>query len=360
MGQHTGDQFSPGTATKFDVVMTEPVRPTISIALCTYNGETYLPTQWQSLLDQHQYPDEVVICDDCSTDGTIALLRQLAAEAPFPVRILENSAQLGYNKNFERALSECTGELIFICDQDDYWFPEKISAMTAYMTAHPTLQLAFCDAWVTDENLEGRQIRFWERVNFDANVRQRWNDGETMEVMLDGNRVMGCASVLRRSFLKTVLPIPEAIPGYIYDGWLALVGAADNTIAFIDQPLQLYRTHMQQQVGVREQPPQEQVRVRDRFGRDRAKKLAPLQKKKDQLDTIHQLLSARVALNSPGLVQLRRRLAHFTMRSCLPQNRLARLIPVLTGLSLGNYNRYAEAAANWYAPYLAAFGDLFE
>jgi glycosyltransferase involved in cell wall biosynthesis len=340
--------------------MTEPVRPTISIALCTYNGETYLPTQWQSLLDQQQYPDEIVICDDRSTDGTAALLRQLAAEAPFPVRILENQTQLGYNKNFERALSECTGDLIFICDQDDYWFPEKISSMTSYMVDHPALQLAFCDAWVTDEELQGRQIRFWERVNFDADVRQRWNDGETMEVMLDGNRVMGCASVLRRSFLKTVLPIPEAIPGYIYDGWLALVGAADNTIAFIDQPLQLYRTHVQQQVGVREQPPQEQIRVRDRFGRDRSKKLAPLLKKKDQLDAINQLLSARVARNAPGLVQLRRRLAHFTMRSCLPQNRFARLVPILTGLSHGNYNRYAEAAANWYAPYLAAFGDLVE
>ncbi|GAB3760001.1 glycosyltransferase family 2 protein [Spirosoma pomorum] len=340
--------------------MTEPVRPTISIALCTYNGETYLPTQWQSLLDQQQYPDEIVICDDRSTDGTVALLRQLAAEAPFPVRILENQTQLGYNKNFEQALSECTGDLIFICDQDDYWFPEKINAMTSYMVDRPALQLAFCDAWVTDEELKGRQIRFWERVNFDANVRQRWNDGETMEVMLDGNRVMGCASVLRRSFLKTVLPIPEAIPGYIYDGWLALVGAADNTIAFIDQPLQLYRTHVQQQVGVREQPPLEQIRVRDRFGRDRSKKLAPLLKKKEQLDAINQLLSARVARNAPGLVQLRRRLAHFTMRSCLPQNRFARLVPILTGLSHGNYNRYAEAAANWYAPYLAAFGDLFE
>jgi hypothetical protein len=340
--------------------MTEPVRPTISIALCTYNGETYLPTQWQSLLDQQQYPDEVVICDDRSTDKTVALLRQLAAEAPFPVRILENSTQLGYNKNFERALSECTGELIFICDQDDYWFPEKISTMTAYMMERPNLQLAFCDAWVTDDDLEGRQIRFWERVNFDADVRQRWNDGETMEVMLDGNRVMGCASVLRRSFLQTVLPIPEDIPGYIYDGWLALVGASNNTVAFVDSPLQLYRTHTQQQVGVREQPPQTRVRVRDRFVRDRTKKLAPLQKKKEQLDTIYQLLSARVSRDSPGLLQLRRRLEHFTMRSCLPENRLARVTPILTGLNHGNYKRYAEAAANWYAPYLAAFGDLFE
>ena len=80
-------------------------RPTISIALCTYNGADYLPVQWQSLLDQHLLPDEVVISDDLSTDDTPALLTKLAAEAPFSVRILENTQRLGFNKNFERALA---------------------------------------------------------------------------------------------------------------------------------------------------------------------------------------------------------------------------------------------------------------
>ena len=340
--------------------MAVTVRPTCSIALCTYNGAKYLPAQWQSLLDQHQRPDEVVICDDQSTDDTVAMLRQFAANAPFTVRILVNEQRLGYNKNFERVMSQCTGDLIFICDQDDYWFAEKISTMSRHMVDHPTTQLAFCDAWVTDEQLQGRQKRFWEWIRFDSSAKERWQTGESMEVMLDGNRVMGCATVVRRSFLTTLLPIPDHVPGYIYDGWLGLVSAACAVIHFIDQPLQLYRTHQQQQVGVRQEEPKERIRLRDRIARHRAKKLAPLKEKQVRLATISRLLNERVPANAPGLSQLNRRLAHFTMRSGLPNGRAGRLLPVLQNLQHGNYKRYSDASANWYAPYLAALGDLLE
>lgn len=341
--------------------MNQPLNPTISIALCTYNGEAYLPAQWASLLAQHQLPDEIVICDDQSTDGTAALLHRFAAESPFPVRVLVNPTRLGYNKNFEKALSECTGELIFICDQDDAWLPEKIGTMTRFMVNHPDVEAAFCDAWVTDEQMKERQSRFWSWVRFDADARLRWQSGEMMEIMLDGNRVMGCATVLRRSFLSNALPVPESIPGYIYDGWLGLVGAARQSVAFIDEPLQLYRTHPQQQVGVREnEEVGERIRLRDRFGRHRNKKLAPLREKQAQLATISKLLANRLSGNAPGLADLRRRLAHFTMRSCLPHERHRRIGPILADLREGNYQRYADASTNWYAPYLAALGDLLE
>lgn len=335
-------------------------RPTTSVAICTYNGTRHFPIQWQSLLKQDQLPDEVVICDDQSTDGTPEMLHRLATQAPFAVRIIENPVRLGYNKNFEQALSACSGELIFICDQDDYWLPEKISTMTAYMQQHPEAQAAFCDAWVTDEHLEGRQYRFWEWVRFDEKARWRWQSGDMMDIMLDGNRVMGCATVIRRSLLEVALPFPATVPGYIYDGWLGLVGATSNAIQFIDQPLQLYRTHVQQQVGIREEEPKERIRLLDRFGRHRSKKLAPLRDKQVQLETIRQLLAPRVPANAPGMQVLYRRLAHFTMRSCLPHGRLRRLGPVLSSFFKGNYRRYADASANWFAPYLAALGDLLE
>ncbi|UFH52012.1 glycosyltransferase family 2 protein [Spirosoma sp. KNUC1025] len=340
--------------------MTSNLRPTISIALCTYNGKAYLPAQWQSLLEQEQLPDEVVISDDLSTDGTAELIQVLATEAPFSVRILKNETRLGSNKNFERALSACTGDLIFICDQDDCWLPEKIGTMAQYMIRNPDMQIAFCDAWVTDEHLETRQGRFWEVVRFDKRAQERWQSGEMLEVLLDGNRVMGCAMVLRRTFLATALPIPTDIPGYIYDGWMALLAAAQNQIQFIDQPLQLYRTHAQQQIGVREQEAPEAVRLQDRFVRNRAGKLAPLRSKHELFAHIGHLLASRLPPDSPGFSQLRRRLAHFTMRSTLSTNRLLRVWPVLKSLGQGNYKRYADASANWYAPYLAVLGDILE
>jgi glycosyltransferase involved in cell wall biosynthesis len=340
--------------------MTDSKRPTISIALCTYNGSAYLPVQWQSLLDQHQLPDEVVISDDLSTDDTPALLKKLAAEAPFPVRILENTERLGFNKNFGRAMAACTGDLIFLCDQDDRWLPEKIAIMTRHMQQHPATQVAFCDAWVTDEQLQGRQNRVWEVVRLDKPVQARWQSGEMLDVLLDGNRMMGCATVIRRSFLPMVLPIPDSIPGYIYDGWIALVAATQQAIDFIDQPLQLYRTHVQQQVGVREQEAPDPITLQDRLARRRAGKLAPLREKQAQLTVLSELLTKRIPANSPGIPILRRRLAHFTMRSNLPPNRLHRVLPVLKSLGQGNYKRYADQWANWYAPYLAVLGDILE
>lgn len=354
----TGDLFLPGTATLFNLRM--DTLPTISIALCTYNGSDHLQDQWQSLLSQQVLPNEIVISDDQSTDGTQNLLDKLAAEAPFPVRVLKNKERLGYNKNFEQALATCMGDLIFICDQDDYWLPEKIRIMTQFMEQHPDAQLAFCNAWVTDEHLQGRQKQVWEAVRFDKKAQTRWRSGEMLDVLLDGNRMMGCATVIRRSSLPMLLPIPNDIPGYIYDGWLALVAATQQAIQFVNQPLQLYRTHVQQQIGVREKPTPDRIRMRDRATRHRARKLAPLRKIQAQLSTISQLLSKRVPPTSPGLPQLHQRLAHFTLRSYLPRNRFKRIGPVLQNLWRGNYRRYADPSANWYAPYLAVLGDIFE
>lgn len=339
--------------------MTAPIQ-TISIALCTYNGEAHLQEQWESLLNQERLPDEVVVCDDCSTDGTRALLCQLAEESPFKVMLIENEEQLGYNKNFEKALSLCSGDLIFICDQDDYWFPHKTRVMTDYMAAHPNVEIAFCNANEADDQLHDLHQPFWDRVRLDDFQKERWAMGLSMEVLLEGNRMMGCATAIRRQFITKLLPIPTDIPGYIYDGWISLVGSACDTIRLIDQTLQLYRTHENQQVGTKAEPPQPYVSLRDRFTRDRSIKLEPLIKTRQQLRKIRSYLVERVPEDCPGLKLLDRKLAHFTMRSTLPDNRLQRVWPVLSDLQQGLYHRYADSAANSLAPYMAALGDLLE
>lgn len=339
--------------------MDSPIQ-TISIALCTYNGEAHLPAQWDSLLKQERLPDEVIICDDRSTDNTRTLLQQLSAKAPFKVVVVENEVQLGYNKNFEKALGLCTGDLVFICDQDDYWFPQKIRVMAQYMATHPSAQVAFCNAYVADENLNTQQEPFWNRVRLDEYQKKRWELGLSMEVLLDGNRMMGCATVIRRAFIATLIPFPTDIPGYIYDGWISLVGAACNAIDLIDMPLQLYRTHENQQVGVKAAPVGPHISLKERFTRDRSVKLEPLAKTRQQLSKIRDYLGQRVSVQAQGMKQIERKLAHYTMRSTLPNNRLLRIGPVLHDLQLGLYHRYADAATDWYSPYLAALGDLME
>ena len=98
-----------------------------SVALCTYNGERFLSQQLESLAAQTVLPDELVICDDASSDGSIRILEVFAKNAPFIVRIFKNPKNLGYIKNFEQAIGLCSMDVIFLCDQDDYWESEKLN-----------------------------------------------------------------------------------------------------------------------------------------------------------------------------------------------------------------------------------------
>src|SRR5690349_17434303 len=119
----------------------------ISIALCTYNGGPFLAEQLASYVQQTRLPDELVVCDDCSSDNTMAILRDFAARAPFAVRLHQNAANLRSTRNFEQAIRLCTGDVIALSDQDDVWLPEKLERMERTLAADPEISLVFSDAW---------------------------------------------------------------------------------------------------------------------------------------------------------------------------------------------------------------------
>ena len=101
----------------------------VSIALATYNGAKYLKQQLDSFQAQTCLPDELVVCDDCSKDNTVEILEEFKETASFIVIIIQNESNLGYTGNFEKAISLCSGNLIFISDQDDVWFNNKIETI---------------------------------------------------------------------------------------------------------------------------------------------------------------------------------------------------------------------------------------
>ena len=98
-----------------------------SVALCTYNGGRFLREQLQSIADQSARPAELVICDDGSTDDTVSIAETFARSAPFRVDVHRNRTRSGTIANFDYAMSLCGGDVIFLCDQDDVWHPEKIA-----------------------------------------------------------------------------------------------------------------------------------------------------------------------------------------------------------------------------------------
>ena len=132
----------------------------VSVAMATYNGAAYLARQLDDLAAQSILPAELVVCDDGSTDDTLAILERFAITAPFAVHVHRNSERLGYRANFLKCASLCRSDLIAFCDQDDRWASTKIATMLACFE-DPEVLLAFHDAEIIaeDERSLGRLMR---------------------------------------------------------------------------------------------------------------------------------------------------------------------------------------------------------
>lgn len=218
-----------------------------SIALCTYNGAKFLAGQLESFLRQTRLPDELVVCDDRSTDETIGILEDFARDAPFPVRIYVNENNLGSTKNFERAISFCTGDLIFLSDQDDVWENKKISRMVSIFDQNPDTILAFSDAEIVDENLKSLGKSLWE-TTFNDRKRNLVSKENFFGILLNEGIVTGATVCFKSELKDYILPIP-ILGNFIHDGWIALVAAQLGKVEFLSEKLIKYRQHSNQQIG---------------------------------------------------------------------------------------------------------------
>ena len=203
-------------------------RPLISIALCTYNGSVFLREQLDSVLGQRYTHWELVVVDDCSTDATRAILEDYA-ERDARISLHYNQQNLGYNKNFERALSLCRSELIAICDQDDIWHPEKLEKQVQLVGNHT---LIYHDSEFVDAGGRTMNRRISNKLNFYR--------GDSPEVFVFLNCVSGHSILMKKSVLQKSLPFPD---GFHYDQWLAFNAACLGTIDFVPETLVKYRQH---------------------------------------------------------------------------------------------------------------------
>jgi glycosyltransferase involved in cell wall biosynthesis len=180
---------------------------TVSIALCTYNGSKYLKEQLESIQRQTILPNELVICDDCSQDETIAILHEFQTCSNIKTRIYSNSVNLGFTRNFEQALRLCQGDLVFMADQDDIWIPGKIDQVIRMFLEFPKLIGVTHDGRLVDE--EGRWFGTtkWQQI-----VRGYGKDNGI---------ITGALSCIRSSGLDIILPFPEGVNGH--DTWLTYV-----------------------------------------------------------------------------------------------------------------------------------------
>lgn len=218
----------------------------ISVALCTYNGELYLSDQLESIVKQTRLPDEIIVCDDCSTDSTLEILDNFQKISPIPLKIYANEKNLGVSKNFEKAISLCSGDIIFLSDQDDVWLPEKIEKLTEVFNCNKDCLYVFSDAYVVDNDLCPLGYTMWESVSFNSFQRKKFLKGQQLEILLKHNVVTGATMAFRSELNEIVLPIPEI---WIHDAWIGLLGSILGKGCFIEEPLIYYRQHNNQLIG---------------------------------------------------------------------------------------------------------------
>jgi glycosyltransferase involved in cell wall biosynthesis len=221
-------------------------RASISVALCTYNGARFLESQLDSFLTQTRLPDELVACDDGSTDDTFAILERFEKRASFPVRIVRGEVRLGSTKNFEKAIGLCTGELIATSDQDDVWMPDKLALSEAAFAIEPGRGLVFTDADVVDESLNPLGHKMSDAMCFSPGGRRRVRQGLAFEVLLRQWLVTGATMMFRSEYRPFIFPIPE---NWVHDGWIAFIIAALAPLGFVERSTVKYRQHAAQQIG---------------------------------------------------------------------------------------------------------------
>lgn len=205
---------------------TEPVRT--SIAMATFNGGRHVLEQLRSFVAQTRLPDELVVCDDASTDDTARLVTEFARSAPFPVRLFVNEKNLGFTQNFAKAMSHCSGDLVFLSDQDDVWFDNKIEVMVHLFDRSPDCWIAVHDGQITDEDLNPTTV---------SKLGQIRSGYGTVQVV-----TTGALTVARKEFLSLALPVPKLVRGH--DTWLhALAKAFPTRRLVVEGCLQYIRRH---------------------------------------------------------------------------------------------------------------------
>ena len=218
----------------------------ISVAMTTYNGEKYIRKQIESILNQSMKVDEIIVCDDGSTDKTVEILKE------YPVTVYQNKKNLGYRLNFKKAMSLCSHEYTFLCDQDDIWEQDKVKIMIDIMKNNPNIHvLASSFSYI---NSKDDLILMKQKRNFSNNnlYPKPVKLGALVPVSFDEylpmNYFQGCSLVLDKWIKNLVLNnFDTRLP---HDWLISMIASSYQGMFFLNKPLFKYRLHDKNSIGV--------------------------------------------------------------------------------------------------------------
>lgn len=221
----------------------------ISVAMATYNGEKYIRKQLESILNQTKMVDEIIICDDCSSDNTCVIINEIIRThlEGNRIRLICNERNLGYIENFRKSISLAKGEYIFLSDQDDIWHPEKVELLLDKMIDNDASCICTNSSFI-DQN--DKKIEDKEAYCLNSIVRNT-KEGDCRRLsfhrLLYGNVSQGCTYCITADVGKKYVKLESnTVP---HDYQLILISAIEGKAYFWNKELVNYRLHSENAIG---------------------------------------------------------------------------------------------------------------
>lgn len=199
----------------------------ISVCIATYNGESFIRRQIETILPQLSENDEIIVSDDGSSDATIQIVEAFHSSQ---IKIVKNQGRHGYTANYEHALSCAKGDIIIFADQDDEWEPNKVKRCL--------VELETCDFVVSDASIIDAYGQITDESFFRLREPKRTFLGNLLKF-----GYLGCCIAFRRHVLDKVLPFPKNHVMCSHDNWITIVSMAYYRYRVLDDKLVRYRRH---------------------------------------------------------------------------------------------------------------------
>ena len=224
----------------------------ISVVFIVYNGARYIRTQLDSILAQIHKVDEIIVCDDASSDNSKEILEEYKNKHPNLFFIHFNKQNIGPTKNIEKAIQACTGELILFADQDDYWEAHKVETFIKWFEHNPTMNGVFTNGTIMNSKGElDNKYSLWDVMSFPYKAiksKTELNNSLKLYINTIENAVTGATLAIRNNLPFLKQPFPN-IKNLVHDRWLAINLVETNSLGILEEKLIRYRIHSAQAIG---------------------------------------------------------------------------------------------------------------
>jgi glycosyltransferase involved in cell wall biosynthesis len=283
------------------------------------------------------------------------MLGEFARRSRFPTRIFVNRQNTGYTKNFEKAISRCSGDIIFLSDQDDVWAPNKLERVAKEFDNDCEVGMVFSDAELVDESLRPLGDNLSDFLEYPSALKRGGivRQEDLLPRLLGRNMVAGNTIAFRASYNRAILPIPPDLPWRAHDGWIAMLLSMMTKSVFINERLVKYRQHAGQLIGADPRRHARRVFNPARIALIQSERINLMEQQAvegESMELIKSYITGRITVTeyvmnavNAEIDYRHERERHFRLRkSLLSDKHVKRLLRVIKEVLSGRYHRYSN------------------